>query len=112
MALTIEDLRGRAVIAADGHVVGEVATVLFGADGGGLFVDALRIKLRKEVASRIGQKHGLMHAATVDIPGNTIQSVADTVVLVIPLSEVATASMAASDEPPMDHERDHVPAPH
>lgn len=108
MALSIEDLRGRAVIAADGHVVGEVSTVLFGADGGGLFVDSLRIKLRKEVASRIGQKHGLMHAATVDIPGRAIQSVADTVVLVIPLAEVTSASLSASDEPPGD--RDRVPA--
>jgi sporulation protein YlmC with PRC-barrel domain len=79
MRLSDENIRGRAVIAADGQLIGEVAALFLDSDS--WRVESLQIKLRKEVADQIGATHNIFHAGTLEVPVRIIQSVGDTVVL-------------------------------
>jgi sporulation protein YlmC with PRC-barrel domain len=90
MAFSMEDLRGRAVIASDGRVLGEIATVLF--DGGaGLAIHSIRVKLRKDVADQLHIARGVIRAPTIEIQASSIQSVTDTVVLAVAVSDLRRA---------------------
>ena len=90
MVFSIEELRGRAVIASDGRVLGEIATLLL--DGNtGLCIDGIRVKLRNDIADQLGIGRGMFRAATIDIPAKAIQSVTDTVVLSVAVSELRSA---------------------
>jgi sporulation protein YlmC with PRC-barrel domain len=90
MSFSIEDLRGRAVISSDGRVLGEIATLLL--DGsGGLCVETVRVKLRKDMADELGIERGTFRAATIDVPVRAIQSVTDTVVLSVAVSDLRRA---------------------
>ena len=93
MAFSIEELRGRAVIASDGRVLGEIATLLFEGNGG-ISVEAIRVKLRNDIADQLGIRRSTFRAATIDVPANAIQSVTDTVVLSIAVSELRSAPEA------------------
>jgi sporulation protein YlmC with PRC-barrel domain len=97
MRLSDENLRGRTVIGADGQAVGEVAALFLDSDAWG--IQSLQVKLRKEIADRLGASRTVFHAGTVEIPIRLIQSVGDAVVLSIPvdglrqvLPEVAEAA--------------------
>jgi sporulation protein YlmC with PRC-barrel domain len=90
MAFPIEELRGRAVIASDGRVLGEIATLLLEGNGG-VTVEAIRVKLRNDIADQLGIRRGTFRSATIDVPANAIQSVTDTVVLSIAVSELRSA---------------------
>lgn len=82
MRLSDENVRGRTVIAKDGAVVGEIATLLLDTFEGETWrVGALKIKLRKATAEQIGASRGVFHAATIEVPVTMVQSVGDTVVL-------------------------------
>lgn len=79
MRVSDEDLRDMAVIAADGHVLGEVSALFL--DVSTWAIVSLRVKLRREAAERLGASHSVFRAGTVDIPIQMVQSVGDTVVL-------------------------------
>jgi sporulation protein YlmC with PRC-barrel domain len=79
MKLLEESLRGRAVIAADGQVVGELAALYL--ESTTLRVEALQVKLRKEIADRLGVERSVFHSGSVEIPLPMVQSVGDTIVL-------------------------------
>jgi sporulation protein YlmC with PRC-barrel domain len=79
MRLSDESLRGRAIIAADGQVVGEVLAIFFESEA--WRVVSLQAKLGKDIADQIGADHGMFHAGTLEIPVRMVQSVGDTVVL-------------------------------
>ena len=79
MRLSDENLRGRTVIGADGQAVGEVAALFL--DSEAWAIQSLQIKLRKEIADRLGASRSVFHAGTVEIPIRLIQSVGDAVVL-------------------------------
>ena len=79
MRLSDEDLCGRNIIAADGQIIGEIAALFL--DTNSWLVESLLVKLRKEVADRIGATRGMFHAGTLEMPIRMIQSVGDTVVL-------------------------------
>lgn len=83
MRLSDENLRGRTVIAADGRAVGEIAALFLDSDAWS--VESLRVKLRKEIADQLGASRTMFHAGTVEIPIRLIQSVADAVVLAVPV---------------------------
>ena len=83
MRLSDENLRGRTVIAADGLAIGEVGALFLDSEGWG--IQSLQVKLRKEVADRLGASRGVFHAGTVEIPIRLIQSVGDAVVLSVPV---------------------------
>jgi sporulation protein YlmC with PRC-barrel domain len=79
MRLSDENLRGRTVIGADGQAVGEVAALFLDSDAWG--IESLQVKLRKEIADRLGASRSVFRAGTVEIPIRLIQSVGDAVVL-------------------------------
>ena len=95
MQLSDEHLRERTVIAADGQAIGEVAALLI--DTSTWTVEILQIKLTKSAAEQIGAKGGLLRAATLDLPVRLVQSVADTVLLSVPTSELRPVVPHASD---------------
>jgi sporulation protein YlmC with PRC-barrel domain len=79
MRLSDENLRGRTVIGADGQAVGEVAALFL--DSEAWAIQSLQVKLRKEIADRLGASRSVFHAGTIEIPIRLIQSVGDAVVL-------------------------------
>jgi sporulation protein YlmC with PRC-barrel domain len=79
MRLADENLRGRSVIASDGLLIGEIA--LLSIDSDAWHVESVQVRLRKDVAVRLGAGHRIFRAATLEIPTSMIQSVGDTVVL-------------------------------
>ena len=83
MRLSDENLRGRTVIGADGRAIGEVASLFL--DSEAWSVEALHVKLRKDVADQLGASRTVFHAGTVEIPTRLVQSVADAVVLTVPV---------------------------
>jgi sporulation protein YlmC with PRC-barrel domain len=86
MQASDEQLRGRTVIAADGQAIGEVAALFI--DTSTWTILALQIKLTKAAAEQLGATHGLLRAATFELPVRMVQSVADTVLLSVPTLEL------------------------
>ena len=86
MKLSDDALRGRTVIASDGLAIGEVAVSII--DAADWRVDALQVRLRREVADRVGADRGVFHAATLAIPTGLVQSVGDAVVLSVGIDEL------------------------
>ena len=81
MRISDENLRGRTVIGADGYAVGEVASLFL--DASTWRVESLKIKLRKEIADRLGASRSMFHAAELEIPVSMVQSLSDAVVLTV-----------------------------
>lgn len=88
-------IRGRKVIAADGHLIGEIEDLVF--DAGAWRVQALQLKLDKAVADKLGVHRGRFHAGTIELPVEMIQSVGDTVVLSVPTSSLRPTVTNPSD---------------
>jgi sporulation protein YlmC with PRC-barrel domain len=89
MRLSDENLRGRTVIAADGQAIGEVSALFL--DATSWRVESFLIKLHKDIADRIGASRSMLHAGTVEIPTQLIQSAGDAVVLNVPVDELRVA---------------------
>ena len=83
MRLSDETLRGRTVIGADGQAIGDVAALFL--DSEAWAIESLQVKLRKDVADRLGASRSVFRAGTIEIPVRLIQSVGDAVVLSIPV---------------------------
>jgi sporulation protein YlmC with PRC-barrel domain len=83
MRLSDETLRGRSVIASDGLVIGELAVLFVDCDA--WRVESIQIKLRKDIADRLGADRSIFHAGALEVPVSMIQSVGDTVVLSVPV---------------------------
>ena len=95
MQVSDELLRGRTVIAADGQAMGEVSAIFI--DTSTWTIVALQIKLSKAAAEQLGAAHGLLRAATLELPVRTVQSVGDTVLLSVPTLELRQVSSEAAD---------------
>ena len=106
MQLTAENLNGRTVIASDGTRVGDVAALFV--ESTTWCVESIQVKLRKEVADELGAEHSWFSAGTLEIPVRFVQSVGDTLVLLIPagglrdvLPDMTDLTVPeSSDEPP------------
>ena len=79
MRLLDEKLMGRAIIGADGKVIGEVAGFFLDAEA--WRIDALQVKLDRAVAEQLRARHPLFRPALIEIPTHLVQSVGDTIVL-------------------------------
>jgi sporulation protein YlmC with PRC-barrel domain len=86
MRLSDESLQGRTVIASDGLTIGEL-TVLF-IDSDDWRVESFQVKLRKDIADRLGADRSMFHAGAVEIPISVVQSVGDSVVLSVAVDEL------------------------
>ena len=95
MRLSDDNLRGRTVIAADGQAIGEIAALFLESDS--WRVDALQVKLRKEVADQLGAAHGIFRAGTLEAPVRIIQSVGDAVVLSVATQKLREVLLGAGD---------------
>jgi sporulation protein YlmC with PRC-barrel domain len=94
MQVSDEHVRGRTVIAADGQTIGEVGALLI--DTSAWTIVALRVKLNKGAAEQVGAARGLLHAATLELPVRLVQSVADAVLLTVPVPELRQILPGAS----------------
>jgi sporulation protein YlmC with PRC-barrel domain len=83
MRLSDDNIRGRTIIAADGHVVGEITALFLNSEA--WRVESIQAKLGKEIADHIGAGRSLFHAGTLEIPVRLVQSVGDTLVLSVPI---------------------------
>jgi sporulation protein YlmC with PRC-barrel domain len=86
MRLSDENLRGRTVIASDGLAIGEIAALFLDSDA--WRVEALQVKLRKDIADRLGADRTMFHAGTLEIPIRMVQSAGDAVVLSVAVDEL------------------------
>jgi len=78
-----DNLHGRVVLSSDGRVIGEIAKLFV--DDTDWRIDAIQVKLRKDIAERIGASRGIFHAATIEIPAHLIASSGDAVILTVPV---------------------------
>ena len=97
MRLSNETLRGRTVISADGIAVGEVTAMFLDSDI--WRVETLQVKLRKDIADRLGADHGLFHSGSLEIPTGMVQSVGDGVVLAVPVDALRQTMPGAEPMP-------------
>jgi len=95
MQVSDEHFRGRTVIAADGHAIGEVAELLI--DTSAWTIVALQIKLNKAAADQLGAARGILRAATLHLPVRLVQSVGDAVLLSVPTLELRQVLPDAND---------------
>ena len=86
MQVSDEHLRGRTVIAADGHAIGEVAALLI--DTAAWTIVALHVKLHKAAAEQVGVARGILRAATLNLPVHKVQSIGDAILLSVPTLEL------------------------
>jgi sporulation protein YlmC with PRC-barrel domain len=84
--LSDENLRGRPVITSDAIMIGEIALLFL--DSTAWRVEAVQIKLRKDVADRLGAGRSVFHAGVIEIPIRMVQSVGDAVVLSVAVDDL------------------------
>ena len=101
MRLSDENLRGRTVIASDGLAIGEIAVLFLDSDA--WRVESLQVKLRKDVADRLGADRSVFHAGALEIPIRMVQSVGDAVVLSVAVDELRQILPGGASEPASAH---------
>ena len=89
MRLSDKTLNGRAVISADGKVLGSISELFI--TGPDWHLESVRIDLRKDVADHLGAAHTLFHRGTIVLPIAFIQSVGDAVVLTVDVEKLREA---------------------
>ena len=98
MRLSDENLRGRTVIASDGLAIGEIDALFLDSDA--WRVESLHVKLRKDVADRLGADRSMFHAGALEIPIRMIQSVGDAVVLSVVVDQLREVLPTAGEPAP------------
>lgn len=63
-------------------------------------VESLQVKLRKDVADRLGADRSMFHAGALEIPTSMIQSVGDAVVLSVAIDELRQVLPGAGESAP------------
>jgi sporulation protein YlmC with PRC-barrel domain len=98
MKISDRELRGRAVIAADGRVIGRVSGLTLDSDGLGL--GTLEIEVRREAEEALGVEHKVFSASKIEVPFGSVQSIGDTVVLAVPLDALRKTPMPTAQPAP------------
>ena len=101
MRLSDENIRGRTVVAADGHVVGELATLFLDSDTWS--VESIQVKLLKEIADQLGASRGVFRAGVLEVPVSMVQSVGDAVVLSVAVDGLRQVLPAEGHDQPAPH---------
>ena len=98
MKISDRDLRGRAVIAADGRVIGKVSGITLESDGPGL--GTMEVEVRREVENELGVEHHTFSASKIEVPFTEVQSIGETVVLSIPVDALRKTPMPLAPQSP------------
>ena len=98
MRLSDQNLNGRTVIASDGLAVGEIAALFLDSDT--WRVESLQIKLRKEIADRLGAGRSMFRAGAVEVSIQMVQSIGDAVVLSVAVDELRQVVPEVSEPAP------------
>lgn len=98
MRLSDDSLRGRTVISSDGLAVGEISTLFL--DSEAWRVESLQVRLRKDIADRLGADRSVFHAGALEIPIRMIHSVGDAVVLSVGVDGLRQVLPGASESTP------------
>ncbi|MFE8599701.1 PRC-barrel domain-containing protein [Archangium violaceum] len=98
MRLSDDNLRGRTVISSDGLAIGEISTLFL--DSEAWRVESLQVRLRKEIADRLGADRSMFHAGALEIPIRMIHSVGDAVVLSVEVDGLRQVLPGASESTP------------
>ncbi|MEJ7730694.1 MAG: PRC-barrel domain-containing protein [Polyangiaceae bacterium] len=98
MRLSDDNLRGRTVISSDGLAVGEISALFLDAEA--WRVESLQVKLRGDIADRLGVDRSMFHAGAVEIPVGMVQSVGDAVVLSVRVDDLRQVLPGASEPTP------------
>ena len=97
MRITDDKLHGRVVLSADGIAIGEISKLIL--QGSQFAIEAVEIKLRKEIAERFGMKRGVFSSAVIEVPAQIVQSVGDAVLLSATVDDLrAVRSLHATDK--------------
>ena len=83
-----ESLSGRSVIDSTGRAIGEIVGLLV--DPETWRVEALRVRLNKDVSDEIDAPHGTFRAARLDVPTQFVHNISDTVMLSGPIGALRT----------------------
>ncbi len=86
MGQELGNIRGRKVISADAHEIGEVEDIVV--DTQGWRVESLELKVSKDVADSIGVDRGIIHGGKLSLPVDMVQSVGDSILLKVPSTEL------------------------
>ena len=97
MRLSDKTLNGRAVISADGKVLGSISELFI--SGAEWRLESIRIELRNDIADRIGAHRTVFHRGTIELPVSFMQSVGDAVVLTVGVDELREAHRTATATP-------------
>ena len=89
-----EALSGRSVIDSSGRAIGEVVGLLI--DMERWSIEALRVKLHKDVTEEINASHGMFRAARLDVPIAFVHNVSDSIVLSGPIASLQTLEQQPS----------------
>ena len=99
MRLSDKTLQGRAVISADGKVIGSISELFISTSD--WRVESIRIELHKDIADRIGANRTIFHRGTIELPVSFVQSVSDAVVLNVDVEQLREVHRSpASDAAP------------
>ena len=97
--ITDDSLHGRRVLSADGIAIGDVTHLLV--EPGEWRVRALEVKLRSDVAERIGAHKPLLRSALIEIPTEQVQSLGDAIILAVPVDALRSEPAPRGDEVPV-----------
>jgi sporulation protein YlmC with PRC-barrel domain len=97
MRFTDDSLHHRVVLSSDGLAIGEITKLFVEADWR---IRAFEVKLRKEIADRIGVHRRLLHGATLEISTEQVQSIGDAVILSVPAEALHYPVQAQPSESP------------
>lgn len=100
MRLSDENIRGRTVIDSGGQAIGEVVGLFLETDARS--IEAVQVKLRKDMADRLGVGRSVFRSGALEVPMALVQSVGDAVILSVAADELRRV-LPPEHEPPAAH---------
>lgn len=99
MRLSDKMLHGRAVISADGKVIGSISELFI--SSWEWRIESICIDLQNDIADCIGASRTIFHTGTIVLPIRFVQSVSDTVLLGVDVEHLREArrSLATDGAP-------------
>lgn len=86
MHIRLDELPGRAVLDANGRVVGRVKAALVDVET--WLIDTLRIRISRHAAGEMDMPWSLWRRPTMDVPTGLIHAASDTIILRVSLAEL------------------------